>query len=720
VTLTQAPTAAFRDHTTYSLVAKSSKNQTPSSERKFTVDLKAPDATITSHPDAKTQSRSAKFDFTHDDVCSLLEYPSHCSSRGLFKDVTFRCVLDGVSSSNCDDGTITYYDLPDGEHTFEVQASDKVNTGALQRHSWTIDRTRPVVTLVGMPAARMGAGAAVFKFSADEVVKAFTCTHTAPGRSPTVTSCSSPKSYDALAEGIHKFQLVAEDVAGNVSNNLDAYTWVVDLTGPATVIDAKPPLLTNSKQARFEFTSESGATFECALDAKNYGPCASPKDYDLIANGRHTFYVRGSDDVGNKGPEREFSWEVDFIPPVTTFTDTPATLTSSNEARFVFSADKANVSYYCALTGRGNDGFELCGASGEKRYSNLLDGSYTFRVQAIDSLGNLEVVPVSHTWVVDTTPPKLVINKPADGGMSSTPYVTIEGESEAAIKVFLFFEGRAEPIQVLADSFNGSWQYKTDFPLAEKSHTLRVEVTDWAGRKTTQSIRFTVNTFRPETQIVSGPPAIYKSGVARFVFSAPNVPESRQDDVQFKCQFDGGPWSLCEQEQEYFKIKNGPHELQVSAWLEGNEDLTPAVYQWEVRIEPPSVPNILVPVHGGRVETGSPAISGTVIPNGSVLVFIKGVKSGIALADATGAWTFTPSPPLTPGEYVVEAEAEDELGNRSESRSPPVSFTFEPPSPIGGYGEGGGGLSCAAGGSLPGSMLLWVLMGFWAAGRRRC
>ncbi len=46
-------------------------------------------------------------------------------------------------------------------------------------------------------------------------------------------------------------------------------------------------------------------------------------------------------------------------------------------------------------------------------YNGLPDGSYTFEVRAIDSLGNADSTPASYTWVIDTTAPTVTINQAA-------------------------------------------------------------------------------------------------------------------------------------------------------------------------------------------------------------------------------------------------------------------------------------------------------------------
>ena len=78
-----------------------------------------------------------------------------------------------------------------------------------------------------------------------------------------------------------------------------------DSTPPETLITKGPPPATTSSSAAFDFSSETGATFECRLDSTSvatWAPCASPTTRGALALGRHTFNVRAIDTSGNVDP----------------------------------------------------------------------------------------------------------------------------------------------------------------------------------------------------------------------------------------------------------------------------------------------------------------------------------------------------------------------------------------------------------------------------------
>jgi MYXO-CTERM domain-containing protein len=113
----------------------------------------------------------------------------------------------------------------------------------------------------------------------------------------------------------------------------------------------------------------------------------------------------------------------------------------------------------------------------------------------------------------------------------------------------------------------------------------------------------------------------------------------------------------------------------------------------------PPYPEILKPFADELVDTGTPVISGTSVPNGSVEVYLDGEKSGSTVVDAEGRWTFRPSSTLSNGSHRVSGKAMDEIGNISEEHSPERAFTVLISE--GGTQVIGGGVSCSSSGSQP-------------------
>src|SRR5204863_481946 len=67
----------------------------------------------------------------------------------------------------------------------------------------------------------------------------------------------------------------------------------------------------------FTFTaSKVGTMFECSLDAVGFYPCTSPRTYDSLAAGSHTFRVRAVDAAGRTDPSlATITWTVPATTP---------------------------------------------------------------------------------------------------------------------------------------------------------------------------------------------------------------------------------------------------------------------------------------------------------------------------------------------------------------------------------------------------------------------
>lgn len=70
---------------------------------------------------------------------------------------------------------------------------------------------------------------------------------------------------------------------------------------------------------------------------------------------------------------------------------------------------------------------------------------------------------------------------------------------------------------------------------------------------------------------------------------------------------------------------------------------------------------------GGTTNDATPLLSGTAEANSTIAIFEGGTQIGTVLANASGAWSFTPTSPLTDGTHTFNVTATDPLGNVSSS-----------------------------------------------------
>src|SRR5207248_2284271 len=163
-------------------------------------------------------------------------------------------------------------------------------------------------------------------------------------------SCTSPKTYTGVADGSHTFSVFAIDAAGNADPAPASWTWLIDTVAPSASISASPTNPSNSSAPSFTFSSEAGATFQCALDGAAFASCSSPKSYTGVADGSHTFHVKASDTAGNTGTAASYTWTIDTVAPSASITASPTNPSNIASPSFSFSSE-AGASFQCALDG---------------------------------------------------------------------------------------------------------------------------------------------------------------------------------------------------------------------------------------------------------------------------------------------------------------------------------------------------------------------------------
>ena len=481
----------------------------------WTVDLAAPDTTLTSTPPTETNSAAASFSFTASEGGS-----------------TFECKLDAGTFGACTSPQ-PYSGLAAGSHTFQVRAIDGAGNvdPSPASFTWSVDLTAPDTTLTSTPPTVTNSAAASFSFSASEAGSTFACQLDGAG----FTACSSPKAYSSLAAGSHTFQVRATDSAGNVDPSPASFTWTVDLTAPDTTLTSTPPTVTNSAAASFSFSaSEAGSTFACQLDGAGFTACSSPKAYSSLAAGSHTFQVRATDGAGNVDPSpASFTWTADLTAPDTTLTSTPPAVTNSAAASFSFTATEGGSTFECKLDA---GAFGPC--SSPQSYSSLAAGSHSFQVRAIDGASNVDPSPASFTWSVDLTAP--------DTTLTSTPPAV--SNSAAASFSFTATEGGSTfECKLDAGTFGACTSPQPYSGLAAGSHTFQVRAIDGAGNTDASpaSVTWTIDLTAPDTTINGAPANPSNSTSASFSFTA------SEPGSTLECKLDGGAFGGCTSPQSY-------------------------------------------------------------------------------------------------------------------------------------------------------------------------
>ena len=131
----------------------------------------------------------------------------------------------------------------------------------------------------------------------------FECELTGPGQTAGFTACTTPKSYDNLADGDYTFSVKASDAADpkNTDATPETFSWTVVTTEPDTLITSGPSRWALAKKATFGLgiSPAGSATYACSLDGAGR-LCTGSSATVRFASGTHTFAAKGRDTLGNE------------------------------------------------------------------------------------------------------------------------------------------------------------------------------------------------------------------------------------------------------------------------------------------------------------------------------------------------------------------------------------------------------------------------------------
>jgi len=94
-------------------------------------------------------------------------------------------------------------------------------------------------------------------------------------------------------------------------NNASAITEMTCPGPPNTVIDERPPALTEATTALFTYEAPTATSYECRLDSAPFSPCSSSGlEYTGLVAGSLSFQVRGVNAAGPDPTPASYSWQV--------------------------------------------------------------------------------------------------------------------------------------------------------------------------------------------------------------------------------------------------------------------------------------------------------------------------------------------------------------------------------------------------------------------------
>jgi len=135
---------------------------------------------------------------------------------------------------------------------------------------------------------------------------------------------------------------------------------------------------------------------------------STSKTYSNLKDGSYTFKVKAKDKAGNVDStpaEKTFTLITDNNPPATTITGSPQdTINYNTNITFRWTGNDditpTNQLVYSYKLEGYDSSWSSWTSSTSKTYSNLKDGSYTFKVKAKDKAGNVDSTPAEKTFKI--------------------------------------------------------------------------------------------------------------------------------------------------------------------------------------------------------------------------------------------------------------------------------------------------------------------------------
>lgn len=591
----------------------------------------------------------------------------------------------------------------DGTGTVRVEVSDGTDS-TIATATYTIDNVGPTIT--SMPVTSVGGGETyTYQIVADDPGTQDTLSYSViSGPMGMSVSNTGEVTWDTTVNDVGMVQVEVEvcDDAGQCARQ--AYTVTVnDITAPVVSIvapadnassnDDTPSISGNtddpSASVVVTITDANGNVVQTLMpmvDAQGNWAI----DASALPDGTYTVTAIATDAANNVSTPASINMTVDTMAPALMLAtpgdndqtnDTTPTIAGTSEAGLsvavrVLDANGQEVfSASVPVDAQGNWSVES---------SALPEGSYTVEASTTDAAGNTTSAG-PNSFVVDVTEPGVTLDAPVDNTTTSDARPGAIGSSEAGANITVtILDNNGNVVQTLSTTADnaGQWSATPNADLTDGTYTYSVEATDAAGNTSSDGpVTVNIDTTSPAIAITSPQdgastaqvrPAIEGSSDA----NANVVVEVRdaQNNVVFTQTVVAdaqGNWSATPTSD----LADGNYTVTAQA-SDAAGNMSSASSGFTVNTNAPSLA-ITAPTNGATTNQTQPDITGTTEPNAQVNVVISDAQGNpietlVAVADAQGNWSVTPSAALADGQYTAAATVTNAEGTSSNA-----STTFD-------------------------------------------
>lgn len=333
----------------------------------------------------------------------------------------------------------------------------------------------------------------------------------------------------SLSQGSHTvtIQAIAQD--GSNQQTTISRTVIVDRTAPTISINSGPANGSSHSGDDFawSFSASESVSYECKFDEGDWAACTSPYSVTDIADGEHTFSVRGYDGLHTGSASRTFT--VNNAPPeaqIVAINGEPwegTTIETSGSFGVEISSTRGDALLECRVD---SDVWGECGAYWP--LSGLSEGDHTLEVRAyLAGPTDVQDPPDSATVKVDATGPVAdfsAVAKHQSGTTAQFPWAANEPVSMSECRID-----------------DEDWEYPCPtefFDLAPGEHRVVIWMQDAFGNESEDEFVFYTYTGPPDTIVTATQNAVTAVDKATFYLSSVKF-------STFECRVDGGAWKSC-------------------------------------------------------------------------------------------------------------------------------------------------------------------------------
>ncbi|MEY1107481.1 Ig-like domain-containing protein, partial [Providencia rettgeri] len=512
---------------------------------------------------------------------------------------------------------------------------------------------------------------------------------------------------EALADGVHFYEIEAVDVLGQINQNKVSGNFIVKTVASVSgelEEDSDSGIqgddCTNVNKPTFSGITEPNATIRLVFDnkvtsifettANEKGEWTIQVDTEL-SDGLHDYVIFAIDNI--KGIKGQVSGQlvIDTLAPdyliggVVDPTDSSTKqniLTSMTRPTF---AGIAEPSTYLEIT-VGQEIYTniLVDKQGEWSFTltePLIDGTHDYHIRVTDIAGNLGTDNLTGKITVDTQAPEILggLNNTTDSSHKGDNITNINkpkfsGVTEAEAVIALEIDGKI--YQGVADE-KGKWAISVTDALIDKTYDYRIEVKDAVGNRQALTGQMTIDTKAPE--LVGHLDVMTDSGEKGDDITNVNTPKfsgTTEPDTQVFLTIDNHTYEQKANKLGQWEISvlnplaEGVHDYEINAYDKaGNQ----AQQSGKVTIDtkaPELVSGLDVMTDSGEkgddiTNVNTPKFSGTTEPDTQVFLTIDN-HTYEQKANKLGQWEISVLNPLAEGVHDYEVNVYDQAGNQAQ------------------------------------------------------